>query len=232
MECKVLVRSEMSCSRTTGDTCSEMLDYVLELLNTQKLYSLLLLDTAPDPKPSGERKWRYLWICISLSRSILRENKKIELPWSLEVESTLFFYCLHFWSTWLVCPEFYPLWTKMNPASGFIFQSYLQNQPSSLLSSKSSRRKAGCMVISRLKQFRCPQLEANTEGKIFLQVPYFLGETSHNNFGVEKMLLETLAIFNSFSDQFSYLLYIVLVPFFPFNLCLALRPHYKEDQRH
>lgn len=48
MEWEGLGKSVVSCSRTTGATYSEIVDYVLELLNIQNLFSLPLLDTTPD----------------------------------------------------------------------------------------------------------------------------------------------------------------------------------------
>lgn len=56
MEGKALIKSVIRYSKMTGDTYSEILGHILELLNTQKLYSLLLLDTTAELKLSWERE--------------------------------------------------------------------------------------------------------------------------------------------------------------------------------
>lgn len=52
IEGKTVIKSVINYSRMSRDTYSEILDYILELLNTQKLYSLPLIGTTAKLKLS------------------------------------------------------------------------------------------------------------------------------------------------------------------------------------
>lgn len=120
----------------------------------------------------------HLYLC---STEHTQRKRNIEPPWLQEVLFNVYAFDLHdpcVLSSSLSEPR------GAQPLGLFSNDSFKINLPS-ILSSKSSWREAGCMVMVRLKQFTvktCPQLEPNTEGKIFLQVVCFLGELNESIF--------------------------------------------------
>lgn len=78
------------------------------------------------------------------SKEQTQSEKKTEPTWLQKVEPT-FFCNVHIFNQHHMCIlNISPLLTKVNPASEFVFQSSLQNQPY-ILSTKSLKRMAGCM---------------------------------------------------------------------------------------